>query len=138
MKKAKERFGSLTEKRVALLGLTYKLNTDDMREAASIVISNELVKEGVTVVAYDPIAMEKAKSYLRKEVQYADTIEDTLTGADCAFILTEWDEIKEFNLAKVRILMTQPIIFDGRNCFSLEDAKENNVEYHSIGRSVVC
>jgi UDPglucose 6-dehydrogenase len=138
VKKAKERFGSLSGKRVAILGLAYKPNTDDMREAASIVISNELVKEGATVVAYDPVAMENATSSLREEVLYADTIEDALIDADCAFILTEWDEIKELNLAEVSNLMKQPVIFDGRNCFSLEEAKENNVEYHSIGRPVIC
>jgi UDPglucose 6-dehydrogenase len=134
VEKAKARFGSLKGKQIALLGLSYKPNTDDMREAASIVISERLVEEGATVVAYDPVAMENAKKVLREEVQYADSIEDSLQKADCAFILTEWDEIKNFDLAKANKRMKEPIIFDGRNCFSIEETVKNGVEYYSVGR----
>jgi UDPglucose 6-dehydrogenase len=134
---AKARFGSLKGKRVALLGLSYKPNTDDMREAASITISDHLIQEGATVIAYDPVAIENAKKYIKKEVQYADTIEEALSNADCAMILTEWNEIKNVDLDKVRKRMKEPIIMDGRNCFSLQAVKDKGIEYHSIGRPVV-
>jgi UDPglucose 6-dehydrogenase len=137
VKKARERFGSLEGKRVALLGLAYKPNTDDMREAASIVISNLLLEEGAVDVAYDPVAMDNAKKVLRKEVQYADTMEKVLSGSNCAMILTEWNEIKNFDLDKVNDFLKDPIIFDGRNCFTLDVTTEKGIEYHSVGRPVV-
>ncbi|RDW16418.1 UDP-glucose 6-dehydrogenase [Oceanobacillus arenosus] len=134
LKKAKERFGNLVGKRLALLGLTYKPNTDDIRGAPSIPISEQLIKEGANIIAYDPVGMEKARAILPKEIQYAGSLEEALLNADLAFILTEWDEIIEYVENK---LMEEPVIFDGRNCFSLEDAKKLNVEYHSIGRPAV-
>jgi UDPglucose 6-dehydrogenase len=137
VEKARERFGSLEGIRIALLGLAYKPNTDDMREAASIVVSDRLVEEGATVVAYDPVAIVNARKVLRKEVQYADTIEKALSGSNCAMILTEWNEIKNFDLDKVNDLLMDPIIFDGRNCFTLEATKEKGIEYHSVGRPLV-
>jgi UDPglucose 6-dehydrogenase len=135
VEKARERFGSLEGIRIALLGLSYKPNTDDMRESASVVIADCLVEEGASVVAYDPVAMDNARALLRQEVQYADSIEDALQDADCAFILTEWDEIKNIDLAKANKRMKESIIFDGRNCFLLEEVVKNGIEYHSIGRS---
>jgi UDPglucose 6-dehydrogenase len=109
VKLAKERFGSLKGKRVAMLGLAFKPNTDDMREAASIVVARELVLAGATVVAYDPIAIENAKKWLPKEVQYVETIEEALKESDCAFIVTEWNEIKEIEPIAFRKYMKEPI-----------------------------
>jgi UDPglucose 6-dehydrogenase len=137
VKKARERYGDLKDKRIALLGLSFKPNTNDMREAPSIVISNQLIQEGADVICYDPIAIEEAKKILHPKVKFAYTIDEVLKGADCAFILTEWTEIKELNLNIFGKLMKEPVVFDGRNCFSLVKAKEANIEYHSIGRPVV-
>ncbi|MBD8845730.1 MULTISPECIES: UDP-glucose dehydrogenase family protein [Priestia] len=128
------RFAELKGKRIAILGIAFKPNTDDIREAASIVIINELAKLGADIIAYDPIAIENAKKILPKEISYASSVNDALSDADAALILTEWEEIKEINLSKLSNIMKEPILFDGRNCFSLEEVRVSNVEYHSIGR----
>lgn len=135
--KLKQRFGSLKGLRIAMLGLAFKPNTDDMREAASIVIAKQLVNEGAQVVAYDPIAMEQAKKLLPQEVTYASSTLEALKEADAACIITEWDEFKKLNLNEVKQLLKQPIIFDGRNCYDLEVVKQAGLEYYSVGRPAV-
>ncbi|WP_339171818.1 UDP-glucose/GDP-mannose dehydrogenase family protein [Anoxybacillus sp. FSL W8-1294] len=137
IEKAKERFGRLAGKRVALLGLSFKPNTDDMREAASLVVARELLAEQATVVAYDPIAMNKAKSVLPKEVIYASSVEEALKDADAAMILTEWDEFRQLDLSVYVKQMKTPIIFDGRNCYALHDVARYPIEYYSIGRKPI-
>ncbi|EMT44837.1 UDP-glucose dehydrogenase family protein [Anoxybacillus flavithermus] len=135
--KAKERFGSLTGKKIALLGLSFKPNTDDMREAASIVISKELIAEGAEVVAYDPIAIENARKVLPREIVYRQSIEAALENANVAFILTEWAQIKDLDLNIYVQKMKQPIVFDGRNCYRLSEVQKYPIEYHSIGRKSI-
>ncbi len=137
VKKAKEQLGSLQGKKCAVLGLAFKPNTDDMREAAAITVSNMLLAEGAEVIAYDPIATENAKKVLPAEVTYAATKEDALIGADILFLITEWDEFKNMDLNEVKNLLNSPIIFDGRNCFELETMRELGFEYHSVGRPSV-
>ncbi|MCL9970429.1 UDP-glucose/GDP-mannose dehydrogenase family protein [Anoxybacillus kestanbolensis] len=137
IEKAKKRFGHLAGKKIALLGLSFKPNTDDMREAASLVVARELVAEQAIVVAYDPIAMNKAKSVLPKEVIYASRVEEALKDADAAMILTEWDEFRQLDLSVYVKQMKTPIIFDGRNCYALDDVKTYAIEYYSIGRKSV-
>ena len=132
--KAKSRLGTLQGKKVAVLGLAFKPNTDDMREAASIVITNELIAEGAHVVAFDPIAMEKARAVLHADVLYADSPEDALREADCAMIVTEWDEVKSLDLREVKEWMNAPILLDGRNCFALDAVRAAGIDYFSIGR----
>jgi UDPglucose 6-dehydrogenase len=131
---ALERFASLRGKKAAMLGLAFKPNTDDMREAASIVIAEQLVKEGATVVAYDPIAIENAKKFIGDKITYVETIELALREADVAFIVTEWEQIKNLPLDTFEKLMKEPIVFDGRNCYDLEEVKKHSIEYYSIGR----
>lgn len=135
--KIKNVLGDMEGKQVAMLGLAFKPNTDDMREAASIVIANDLVKMGAKVVAYDPIATENAKRILPNEVQYVYSVEEAVKNADVALIVTEWDDIKEFPIEQYIDLMKQPIIFDGRNCHGLEYVKKFNVDYYSVGRPAV-
>lgn len=135
--KALERFGSLRGMKIALLGLAFKPNTDDMREAASIVVSNKLLEEGAEVVAYDPVAMDNAKRVLDPRVRFADSVEEVLAGADAAFLLTEWPEFQELSFDVFVRLMKEPVLFDGRNCFSLEYVRNYPVEYHSVGRPSV-
>ncbi|MFE4124260.1 UDP-glucose dehydrogenase family protein [Priestia sp. YIM B13486] len=137
VEKAKIRFGSLIGKKIALLGLTFKPYTDDMREAPSIYIAQQLLREGAQVIGYDPVGIERAKEILPKEINYVDSLEQALLEADVVFILTEWKEITELFLEKAVQLMKNPIVFDGRNCFSLKDANCFRVEYHSIGRPTV-
>jgi len=134
VEKARERFNSLKGKKIAMLGLAFKSNTDDMREAASIVIAEELVKEGAFVIAYDPIAIENAKRIIGNKITYADSVETALQDADIAFIVTEWEEFKNLPLDLFEKLMKTPIVFDGRNCYDLEEIKKYNIDYYSIGR----
>lgn len=132
--KARKKIGDLEGKKVAILGLAFKPNTDDMREAASIVIAQELVEHGAEVIAYDPIAIENAQKVLPKEVRYVHSVEDAIREADMAFIITEWSEIKDFSLEKYQELMNEPIIFDGRNCYDINEIKKQEIDYYSIGR----
>ncbi|MGM0843750.1 MAG: UDP-glucose dehydrogenase family protein [Bacillota bacterium] len=132
--KAVERFGNLSGKKVGLLGLAFKPNTDDMREAASIVISEELVKLGASVKGYDPIARETAEKVLPQEVQIVSSVNEAIEDADIIMILTEWDEIKNMDLGMISNLPSKPVLFDGRNCFSLDEVANYHLEYHSIGR----
>lgn len=127
-------YGSLKGLRFAVLGLSFKPNTDDMREAPSIRVIEELMNWGAQVVAYDPIASSKAQKYLHPDVKYAKSPEEALQDADGAFILTEWDEIKKLNLSKLHELMKTPTVFDGRNCFKLSDARKDGIDYISVGR----
>ncbi len=135
--KAMLRFGGLKGKRAALLGLTFKPNTDDMRESAAIRVAERLIEEGAQVVAYDPVGMDNAMKVLHPDVRYAETLEGALFKTDFAFLLTGWDEITESLLQKIRQCMKEPVLFDGRNCFSLDEARRYHIEYHSIGRPSV-
>ncbi|WLR61328.1 UDP-glucose dehydrogenase family protein [Guptibacillus hwajinpoensis] len=137
IQKAKEVVGPLQGKKVALLGLAFKPNTDDMREAASIPIARSLVEEGAEVLAYDPIAISNAKVHLPKEVIFKESLIEVLTGADAALIITEWKEIKELDLDVYVKRMTSPIVIDGRNCYSLEDTAKYPLHYISIGRPTI-
>ncbi|MDO6657238.1 UDP-glucose/GDP-mannose dehydrogenase family protein [Anaerobacillus sp. 1_MG-2023] len=137
IQKAKEVVGPLQGKKVALLGLAFKPNTDDMREAASIPIARSLVEEGAEVLAYDPIAISNAKGHLPKEVIFKESLIEVLTGADVALIITEWKEIKELDLNVYVKRMNSPIVIDGRNCYSLEDAANYSLNYISIGRPTI-
>lgn len=135
--KAVQRFGSLKELKVAVLGLSFKPNTDDIREAPSIPIISSLLSQGASVVAYDPVAQGHAKKILSSEVEYANSIQEAIQGANCAFILTEWSEIVEFDLSEYELHMKDPILFDGRNCYDLIKVAKYNVEYYSVGRTSV-
>lgn len=135
--KALERFHSLDSKKVAVLGLSFKPDTDDMREAASIVTCHELIDQGAEVTAYDPIANEKAQKVLPKEVSIMSSLEEAISNADMVFILTDWNEFKTIDLNVFIKYMKRPIIFDGRNIYSNMDVSKYSIEYHSIGRQSV-
>jgi UDPglucose 6-dehydrogenase len=137
VEKAKKRFGSLKGKKFALLGLAFKPETDDMREAASIAISHRLIGEGAKVIAYDPIAYQNAKKVLPESVHFVSSIEEAIQAADAVFIVTEWKEISNFPLYRYPELMQRPIIFDGRNIYSIKEIINYPIEYHSIGRHCV-
>ncbi|MCC9022706.1 UDP-glucose dehydrogenase family protein [Bacillus nakamurai] len=135
--KVLNRLGGVTGKTIALLGLSFKPNTDDMRDAPSIVIANRLAALDACMKAYDPIASGRASQLLPDAVEYHESIEDAVRGADAVMILTDWEDIKHFPLAAYQTLMAEPIIFDGRNCHSLKEAEQAGVEYVSIGRRAV-
>ncbi|MCR8850376.1 UDP-glucose/GDP-mannose dehydrogenase family protein [Rossellomorea sp. SC111] len=134
---AKERLKDLKGKRAGLLGLSFKPNTDDIREAASLEMINLLLEEGVQVTVYDPVAQENAKSALGSRVTYADHCFEAIEDQEMLFIATEWEEFKVLRLKTISKLMKNPILFDGRNCFSLEEAECEAIDYYSIGRPPV-
>lgn len=136
-RKAKQRFGSLRGKKVAVLGLTFKPGTDDLREAPSIPNVRRLLDEGAEIVAYDPVGIDNFKKIYPTEINYANKVEEALKDADMAFIFTEWDEIKDIELSKYVDFMRNAVIFDGRNCYAVDGFKDMEVEYYSIGRNSV-
>lgn len=130
-RKAKQKFGSLKGKKVAVLGLTFKPGTDDLREAPSIPNIRRLLDEEAIICAYDPVGIENFKKIYPKEIKYVDDAELALKEADMAFIFTEWDTISKIPSKKYIDLMNKPIIFDGRNCVNIKDPK---IELYSIGK----
>src|SRR5262245_50752771 len=127
----------LDEKVVAVLGLAFKPNTDDMREAKSIEVVHRLVELGVEVRAYGPVAMANARRVLPASVTYWDSAHAAAEGADAVALLTEWNEFKLLNLERLRGVMRRPLIFDGRNLWEPERMRRLGFEYHSIGRKPV-
>ncbi|MCC3671240.1 UDP-glucose dehydrogenase family protein [Terrisporobacter mayombei] len=136
-RRAKQEFGSLKGMKVAVLGLTFKPGTDDLREAPSIPNIRRLLDEGAEIVAYDPVGVENFKKLYPTEITYASSPEEALKNADMAFIFTEWNEIKSIELSQYVKLMNTPIIYDGRNCYNIEEVKKYCVDYYSIGRNSV-
>jgi UDPglucose 6-dehydrogenase len=132
--KLKRHLGSLIGKRVALLGLAFKPNTDDMREASSVVLAARLQAEGAVVRAYDPVA-EGSASGLMTGVEMCDSALDCVKGADATVIVTEWPEFGELDLAEVKARMATPVVVDGRNVLSAESAHAAGLIYEGIGRS---
>ncbi|MBU3134086.1 UDP-glucose/GDP-mannose dehydrogenase family protein [Clostridium gasigenes] len=136
-RKAKQRFGSLKGMKVAVLGLTFKPGTDDLREAPSIPNVRRLLDEGAQIVAYDPVGGNNFKKLFPTEIEYVTTPEETLRDADMAFIFTEWNEIKSVKLDKYVELMKNPVLFDGRNCYKLSEVENMNIDYYSVGRKQI-
>ena len=136
-RKAKKRFGTLKGMKVAVLGLTFKPETDDLREAPSIPNINRLLEEGAKIVAYDPIGEENFKKIFKSGIEYVNCPEEALKNAEVVFIFTEWKEIKNLDLKLYENLMKTPIIFDGRNCYDIDLVEEYNIDYYSIGRSEI-
>ena len=136
-RKAKQRFGSLKGMKVAVLGLTFKPETDDLREAPSIPNIKRLLDEGAEIVAFDPVGEENFKKKFNLPIEYVKSPKEALKNADVAFIFTEWKEIKNLDLQCYEKLMKTPIIFDGRNCYDVNLVKEHNIDYYSVGRKEV-
>ena len=126
--------GSLKGKRVAVLGLTFKPNTDDMREAPSLDIIPVLLKAGATVCAYDPEGMDEAEKLL-PEILWAQTPYEAMKGADLVALLTEWNQFRALDLDQVKDLLKQPVIVDLRNVYNVKDMVEAGFDYFSIGRA---
>ena len=127
----------LDDKRIAVLGLAFKPNTDDMREAKSIEVIRRLLELGATVRAYDPVATENARTVLPAAVVYCESPYDAAAEADAVALVTEWNEFKFLNLERLRAVMRRPIVFDGRNLWEPERMRRLGFEYHSIGRKSV-
>lgn len=137
IKKSRKYFDSLQGLNVAVLGLTFKPGTDDLREAPTLVNIPLMIEDGANVKAWDPVGVENFKKLYTEGITYCDSIEATLKDADVCFIFTEWDEVKNFELEKYSQLMKTPIVLDGRNCYNLEEIKKQNLVYDSIGRETI-
>lgn len=125
--------GDLEGKTVAVWGLSFKPQTDDMREAPSLVIIRKLLDAGVKVKAYDPVAMNEAKHHLGDTIYYAPDQYDALIDADCLLLVTEWPEFKFPNFNIVNKLLKAPVIFDGRNIYEIPEMKRKGYTYYCIG-----
>src|SRR5688572_9274958 len=132
--KMKAHFGRIKGKTIAVWGLAFKPKTDDMREAPAIPLIEALVAAGATVQAYDPEAAKVARGIFGKRITYSPSNYDALKGADALAIVTEWNEFRRPDFARMRTLMRSPIIFDGRNLFTPEQMTQNGFTYYSIGR----
>ncbi len=129
--------GNLKGKRIACWGLSFKPDTDDIREAPALYIIDELLKAGATVIAYDPEAMPNVKKALGDKIMYAEDEYAALIGADALLIATEWSSFRTPDFEKVATLLKQKAIFDGRNLYGLEQMKELGFYYSSIGRETI-
>lgn len=129
--------GNINGLNVAIWGLAFKPNTDDIREAPAIHIINELLQHKVNIRVYDPEAMSNVKNAFGDQLQYAQDHYDTLQDADFLIIVTEWSVFRTPNFDRMKSLMRQHIIFDGRNLFRLEQLKKDGFYYESIGRSTI-
>jgi UDPglucose 6-dehydrogenase len=134
LSRIEKRMGDLSGKIVGILGLAFKPNTDDLREAKSLEIIQALRAKGATIRAYDPIAADGAKKILGDDVTICDTAYQVAEGCDALVVVTDWNEFKHLNMDKVKAVMTTPLIFDGRNIYSPEKMRKLGIEYHSIGR----
>jgi UDPglucose 6-dehydrogenase len=133
--RVKQHFGqSLKNRCFAVWGLAFKPRTDDMREAPSLVVIEELLAAGATVRVHDPEALENARRVLRDRVTYHRTNYEALTGADALLILTEWNEFRHPNFQRISSALKQPVIFDGRNLYDPALMKALNFSYYSMGR----
>lgn len=127
-------FGSLKGKRIAVWGLAFKPRTDDMREAPAIPFIKGLLARGVKVQAFDPEAVEVARGIFGSKVEFAKNSYEALKGADALAVITEWNEFREPDYARMKKLMRQPVLFDGRNVYTPEVIKAQGFTYFSIGR----
>ncbi|MCM3694360.1 UDP-glucose dehydrogenase family protein [Neobacillus niacini] len=139
-KKASRRLITFNGLKVAVLGLTFKPGTDDIREAASLENISLLLEQGADIFAYDSVGAENFArlypegAYGKGRISYVTNIEDALEGANVCFIFTEWEEVKAVKPGTFRVFMRTPLVFDGRNIYRVEEMQAAGVEYHSIGR----
>jgi UDPglucose 6-dehydrogenase len=129
--------GDIDGKHFALWGLAFKPNTDDIREAPSLYMIDELLKHGATIRAFDPEAMDNAKKYFGNKISFAENQYDALENADALIIATEWNEFRSPDFQKIESRLKRKIIFDGRNLFENSTMQDQGFHYESIGRAVV-
>jgi UDPglucose 6-dehydrogenase len=134
VKLSRQMLGSLEDRKIAILGLAFKKNTDDIRESASLRVIDELVKNSASVCAYDPMAMENARKVLPRQVKLAEDSTSCLDRAECCILMTEWDEFRKLKPAEVKKLMRAPNIVDARRILNKDDFPDFN--YVAIGLGV--
>lgn len=137
-KKIKKYYGNSLEGRtIGVWGLAFKPNTDDIREAPALIIIEELLALGARVQAFDPEAMPNVRAQFGDRIRYADSMYDALQGADCLAVMTEWNEFRSPDFDQIKRLLQEPVIFDGRNLYDLDQMKGLGFHYESIGRPKV-
>lgn len=136
LKRIEKLIWNLAGKTITILGLSFKPDTDDIRYAPALDIIELLEKEGVRVKAYDPAAMPKAKALLKKRIKFCKDAYDAAKDSDCLLVATEWNEFKELDFKKIRKLMRQPVIVDGRNLYDPIEMKKLGFRYSGIGRGL--
>ncbi len=134
MDKVRQLVGSLQGKTIGVLGLAFKPNTDDMREAASVDIMQALLAEGAAVKAYDPVAMPVAKALLR-DIEYCHDAYQVASGADALLVVTEWNEFKQLDMLRIRSVMRAPVMVDGRNLYDGDELRRLGFQYRGTGRN---
>ena len=137
IKKARKYYKTFEGLNIAVLGLSFKPNTDDLREAPSLDCMPILLDDGAKIKAYDPVTENNYKKIYPTEIEYCKSVEETLKDADVCFIFTEWNFVKNMNTSLFEKLMNKPIILDGRNCFELAKIEDKKVVYESIGRRTI-
>jgi UDPglucose 6-dehydrogenase len=133
--RVKKHFGKLAGLKIAMWGLAFKPDTDDIREASSLVMIDELLKEKATVTAFDPAASENVKKLIGDKITYAADEYAALDGADALIIATEWSLFRTPDFAEMKKRLKTPVIFDGRNLYTADQVAEHEMIYYSIGRS---
>jgi UDPglucose 6-dehydrogenase len=135
-KKIENHFNSnLKDKKIGVWGLSFKPNTDDIREAPSLYIIQKLIEKGAIVTAHDPAAIENVKAYFDNKINYAEHNYEACTSADALVIHTEWNQYRQPNFDKLKEIMNSPVIFDGRNLYNPRKLKELGFEYFPFGRT---
>lgn len=129
--------GNLKGKKIAIWGLAFKPDTDDIREAPALYMIDELVKEGAEIVAFDPEAMENVKGVIGDKIDYSSNEYEALDGADALLICTEWGIFRNPDFDKIAKLLKDKVIFDGRNLFEAEEMNQRGFYYNSIGRKTI-
>jgi len=135
VEKIRSGMGDLKGKTIAVLGLSFKPNTNDMREAPAIFIIEHLLKAKAKVKAYDPIAMDDAKEVFGDTVRYAKNAYECVKGADAVVIVTEWNELRNLELMKIKALLKTPFFFDLRNIYEPAKMKKLGFKYFCVGRN---
>ncbi|MFC1734111.1 UDP binding domain-containing protein, partial [candidate division KSB1 bacterium] len=120
-------------KKIAIWGLSFKPQTDDMREAPSLVLIDKFLKAGSTIKAFDPVAMDECKRRIGDVITYAKDNYDALIDADCLLLVTEWSDFRMPNFNVMKKLMKTPVIFDGRNIYDISEMQEAGFDYFCIG-----
>lgn len=136
-KKARKYYEDFQNLTIAVLGLTFKPGTDDLREAPSLVNIPLFLEDGAKVKAWDPVGVPNYQKIYPDEILYCSTIEETLRDADLCLIFTEWEDVKKLDVSAFEKYMKRPIVLDGRNCYDLDAFRDTHVLYESIGRPVI-
>ncbi|MBM2813915.1 MAG: ugd [Ignavibacteria bacterium] len=138
MEKIFKRFnGNIQNLRFAIWGLAFKPNTDDIREAPAFTVIDRLLEKGASVAAYDPEAAANTRLHYSNKISYSKNMYDCLANASALIIVTEWNVFRTPDFKKLKSLMTQPLLFDGRNLYALDEMEKHGIEYHCVGRRTV-